>query len=105
MRLWAVVIVGAGVGLGMGPAQAQDMATGEAIYERSCKNCHGPTAQGMASFPKLSDKSADYLSEKLRQYRAGEQVGPNTALMRPNAAGLSDAEIASVAAYIAESFE
>jgi len=86
-------------------ARAQDASGGEALYQGLCRNCHGPTAQGMASFPKLAHQSEAYLVERLKQYRAGEKVGPNTALMQPNAADLSDAEIASVAAYIATNFD
>jgi len=105
MRLWAVLVTGVGVALGAVPAAAQDVAAGEEIYENSCKNCHGPKAQGMASFPGLAGQSAEYLVELLEQYRAGEKVGANSALMQPNATGLSDADIANVAAYIATSFE
>ena len=98
-------VIGAGAMLGAVQAQSQDMAAGEEIYQSSCKNCHGPAAQGMASFPGLADKSADYLVMRLEQYRAGERVGANSALMAPNAAGLSDADIANVAAYIAAGLE
>ena len=91
--------------LGAFPAHAEDVAAGEALYQSVCKNCHGPTAKGMASFPKLAGHSADYLSERLEQYRAGEKVGPNTALMQPMATGLSDEDIAALAAYIATSFD
>ena len=86
-------------------AESQDPATGETLYGSVCKNCHGPTAKGMASFPKLAGRDAEYLASRLERYRAGETVGPNTALMAPHASALSDEEIAALAAYIAESFE
>lgn len=88
-------------------AQAQDVDTeaGKKIYSSVCKNCHGPTGKGMASFPRLSDKDADYIASRLKQYRAGETVGPNSPLMIPQAAKLSDDEIASLAAYISTSFQ
>lgn len=91
---WAAVMVAA-------PAGAQDIAAGEDVYRSVCKNCHGPTAKGMASFPKLTDQSEAYLIMRLDQYRAGEKVGANTALMRPVAMDLSDEDVANVAAYIA----
>jgi len=90
---------------GAGPASAEDVAAGETLYQNVCRNCHGPTAQGMASFPKLAGNSAEYLASRLEQYRAGEKVGPNTALMRPLATDLSDEDISDLAAYIATSFE
>ncbi len=84
---------------------AQDLPAGESLYQSVCKNCHGPTAKGLASFPKLAGYTAEYLTERLEQYRAGEKLGPNTALMKPNATGLSDEDIANLAAYIATTFE
>lgn len=82
-----------------------DIAIGEELYKDTCKNCHGPKAKGMASFPKLAGHEAEYLVERLTTYRAGEKVGPNTALMAPMAADLSDEDIASLAIYISETFE
>ena len=78
-----------------------DMAAGGTLYAGTCRNCHGPKAQGLASFPRLADQEADFLKGRLEQYRAGEKVGPNSALMFPIARELSDADIANVAAFIA----
>lgn len=80
---------------------AADLAAGEEYYAAVCSNCHGPAAKGMASFPKLTGHDAEFLITRLEQYRAGETVGPNTALMAPIAADLSDEDIANLAAYIA----
>ena len=87
------------------PVHAQDVGAGETLYKSVCKNCHGPTAKGMASFPKLAGNDAEYLAKRLQQYRAGEKVGPNSALMSPHAVELSDEDIEAVAAYISTSFE
>ena len=84
---------------------AQDASSGETLYQDVCKNCHGPTAKGMASFPKLAGQNVAYLVSRLEQYRAGEKVGPNTALMMPLAADLSDEDIANLAAYITTAFD
>lgn len=85
-------------------ASAQDISAGEAAYQKDCRHCHGPTAKGMAVFPKLTGNSADYLVKRLKQYRAGEKVGPNTALMAPLAKGLTDQDISNLAAYITTTF-
>ncbi|MBJ3763341.1 c-type cytochrome [Maribius pontilimi] len=82
-----------------------DAAAGEEIYQSVCKNCHGQKAQGMASFPKLSDKDFEYITMRLEQYRSGEKVGANSALMMPHAAELSDDDIANLAEYITTSFD
>lgn len=96
------IIMGALFVLGAtGTAAADaDLAAGEEIYQDVCRACHGPNAGGMASFPQLSDKSEEYLVGRLEEYRAGEQVGPNSPLMWPVAADLSDADIVNIAAYI-----
>lgn len=83
-------------------AHAQDSASGAEIYKDVCKNCHGPTGKGMASFPKLVGHDADYLTDRLETYRAGEKVGPNSPLMYPLAEELSDEDIADIVAFITE---
>ncbi|UWQ20388.1 c-type cytochrome [Jannaschia sp. W003] len=83
-------------------AAAGDPEVGAAIYDEVCKNCHGPTGKGMASFPKLVGHDAAYLIEKLEAYRAGEKVGPNSALMYGVAEELTDDDIAGLAAYIVD---
>lgn len=87
--------------LGAGAARAQDVAAGEELYGSVCRTCHGPTAKGMASFPRLAGHDAEYLAGQLEQYRAGETVGPNSPLMIPHARDLSDEDIADVVAYVA----
>lgn len=82
-----------------------DIAAGEAIYQETCRNCHGPKAGGMASFPKLAGRDAAYLLGRLQQYHAGETVGPNSGLMIPVAQDLSEEDMANVAAYISSAFE
>ena len=86
-------------------AAAEDAVPGEELYQSVCRNCHGPKAQGLASFPKLNDKDAGYLGDRLAQYRAGERVGANTALMAPHAADLTDEEIADLSTYISTAFD
>ena len=79
---------------------AGDVAAGKAKYA-TCAACHGMNAEGQGIFPKLAGQSAADLSSKLKKYRAGEQVGPMTAMMAPNASSLSDGDIMDLSAYIA----
>ncbi|WP_169308920.1 CHRD domain-containing protein [Paracoccus gahaiensis] len=81
-----------------------DLDAGEQIFTQSCRSCHGPRAQGMASFPPLDGREADYLLGRLQQYHAGEKVGPGSALMIPVAKDLSEVEMRDVSAYIASAF-
>ncbi|MCE0507325.1 c-type cytochrome [Roseivivax sp. GX 12232] len=82
-----------------------DTAQGEKAYQAVCRNCHGPKAQGVASYPRLSDKEVAYLVDRLETYRSGEKIGPNSMLMIPHAKELSDEEILNIAVYVTTAFE
>ncbi|SIO03265.1 Cytochrome c553 [Sulfurivirga caldicuralii] len=81
-------------------AFAGDAAAGKAVYGNACVGCHGANGEGGVG-PKLAGQSAEDTAAKLHKYKAGEQVGPMTSMMAPMAAGLSDADIDNIAAYIA----
>lgn len=100
-----LLIIGTILTLGMAQTQAEDIEAGKAIYAGSCVNCHGTSGRGMASFPSIAGQEADYIAKRLRQYRAGERVGPNSALMAPMAADLSDEDITNLAAYVSTTFQ
>ena len=77
-----------------------DAEAGEALYMKNCRACHGPKGKGLSAYPKLAGKTAEHLTEKLEQYRAGEKLGPNTMLMAPRAKNLSDEDIGNIVAFI-----
>lgn len=84
--------------------QAEDLEAGKKLYVNNCAQCHGPTAKGMASFPSLAGRDAEYLKSRLETYRAGEKVGANSGLMIPNARDLSDEDIANLSGFISRNF-
>lgn len=99
-----LILVAAGIVMaaGMATASAGDVEAGQAKYAASgCVGCHGPTGQGQAIFPKVAGSAAEHLADTLAKYRAGEAVGPNSAMMMPHAMNLSDDDIANLAAYMA----
>ena len=79
-------------------AQAGDAQAGHSAFG-TCVGCHGAAGEGGVG-PKLAGSSAAHIMDKLHKYKAGEQVGPMTSMMAPMAAGLSDADIANIAAYV-----
>lgn len=113
MTRFKMVMVAAGIAMTGAQAPAQDDGANEAanaamaeqIYTSVCKNCHGPTAQGMASFPKLAHRPSAYLAMRLAQYRAEQRVGANSPLMYPIAGDLSDDQIVAVSEYIATAYD
>lgn len=90
---------------GTSQAAAQDVEVGKSLYKKNCRACHGPTAKGLASYPKLVGHPAEYLVDRLERYRAGEKFGPNTPLMAPRAKKLSDEDISNIVTFIVTTFE
>lgn len=69
------------------------------MKSETCTACHGADGLGIAPiYPVLAGQHADYLAHSLRQYRSGER---SNAIMAPMAAGLSDDDIADLAAFYA----
>ncbi|GAA3899312.1 cytochrome c [Halomonas cibimaris] len=69
----------------------------------ACAACHG--MNGIASadiYPNLAGQSATYLESALKAYRAGDRKGGMSAMMSPQAAALSDEDIADIAAYYSQ---
>jgi cytochrome c553 len=79
------------------PAAADPVAQ----FTSQCASCHGPSGQGQGAFPKLAGQTADAIKAKLADYKAGKQVGAQSALMFPIAQKLSDEEIDALSAHIA----
>ncbi|NHA15800.1 cytochrome c [Thioalkalivibrio sp. XN279] len=96
-KVFPVALLAAGA-LVASSAEAGNPELGKA-KSATCVACHGDDGRGTApNFPVLAGQYADYLEHALRQYRSGER---NNALMAPMAAGLSDDDIADLAAYYA----
>jgi cytochrome c553 len=80
------------------PLLAGDAAAGKAKYA-ACGGCHG--ANGISpspANPSLAGKSADEIVAALNEYKSGAR---NNATMKAMASGLSDDDIANIAAYVA----
>ena len=81
------------IAVGENRAQVKGEAT-----KQSCVDCHGAEGNAPidASYPKLGGQYGDYIAHALQAYRAGNR---QNALMTPQAAQLSDQDIADLAAY------
>ncbi len=79
---------------------AGDIKLGEAKFMKNCKQCHGPAGMGLASYPKVSGNSIEYTTDKLKKYRDGIEIGPNSSLMIMMARSLSDTDIKNLATYL-----
>ena len=67
----------------------------------SCIACHGASGQGGVG-PALAGKSAEYLSQRLYAYKAGERVGMQSAMMWGQAGMLTDLDIEELSEWMSE---
>lgn len=80
------------------PAQAADPAAGKAQYEATCAACHGPSGISVAPvYPNLGGQKGEYIVTQLKAFRDGSRKND---IMQPQAQGLSDTQIANLAAYL-----
>lgn len=71
---------------------------------QTCAGCHGQKGEGMASFPALAGRDADYIINALLQYKRQEPRGPMSALMYGQAQTLTDGQIGTIGVYIQQGF-
>ncbi len=100
MRTSAIIAMLALTGLINTPLQAGDAAAGASAYmAKGCVGCHGAAGkQPIANYPAIGGKPAEFISTELNKFRKGERDNP---IMMPMAAGLNDADVDNLAAYLA----
>lgn len=97
------VAIGLALGLGLmsGSVMAGDIAAGQA-KSAICAACHG--VDGIAvipGYPHLKGQNEQYLVSSIKAYKNKERTGGLAVVMQAQAAMLSDADIANIAAYYA----
>lgn len=84
--------------LASGPVLAADIEAGRAAAN-SCAACHGMDGNSAnPAFPSIAGQGEKYLAKQLADYRSGARVNE---IMGPQAANLSDEDIANLAAFYA----
>ncbi len=87
------------IALATGGALASESAAGKE-KSKVCAACHGPEGNSAsAEFPRLAGQHYDYLVKALKDYRSGARKNP---IMAPQAAKLSDRDIADLADFYSE---
>lgn len=97
-KLCALLGLTAVLGLALSAAQAADPAAGQKLYSTTCIACHGQNGISVAPiYPNLAGQKDEYLITQLKAFRDGTRVNP---IMSPMAKGLTDTDIANLAAYL-----
>jgi cytochrome c553 len=93
-----LVSVGMSLLFAISVAQAAgDPAAGKA-KAAVCAACHGANGQGVPPNPALVGKSEDDMLQAMKDYKSGKRAN---AVMKGITAGLSDQDMANLAAYYA----
>ena len=79
------------------------MAKGRRIAARlDCAQCHGERLTGSGNTaPDIAGRSPSYLARELYDFQQGTRHGTLSAPMRQVAAGLSNADLVNLTAYLA----
>lgn len=95
-----------GLVVGMSLFAGQAMAAGDVTAGKAkaavCAACHG--ADGVAvipGYPNLKGQNEQYIVTSINAYKNKERNGGLAAVMQAQAAALSDADVANLAAYYA----
>ncbi len=98
MKLLSTIILASAVAFS-GSALAGDAAAGQSAFAaKGCIGCHGAGGVSVVpAYPTLKGKDAAFVKENLTNFRSGARV---SATMNAMAAGLNDADIENLAAYI-----
>ncbi|WP_457746032.1 c-type cytochrome [Sulfurimonas sp.] len=76
---------------------------GENLYfVKSCSSCHGPSAEGSSTYPRLANKKEDYIRKRLINFRAGKVRSVSAQMMSQFAKPLSDAEIKALSYFLSQ---
>ena len=91
------------VPVSMGAKGGGDVAAGGAIYQKTCKACHGPTGQGNPAMVKASKGAMQDLTSPEVQGRTDEQLAKDIAGGTPAKKAikpLSEKEMKDAIAYV-----
>jgi cytochrome c len=78
-------------------------ADGAAIYlAKGCIGCHGAEGKApiMGTYPKLAGQNKEYAAAQIKAIRDGKRTSDIAVAMQATIAGMSDADVDAVAAYL-----
>lgn len=70
------------------------------FFANACSSCHGPSAEGSSTYPRLANKKSSYLKKKLIDFRAGKASSVSQQMMAQFAKKLSDRDIDDLSFFL-----
>ena len=70
------------------------------FFANGCSSCHGPSAEGSSTYPRLANKKQAYLKKKLIDFRAGKAQSVSQQMMSQFAEKLSDENIEDLSYFL-----
>ena len=99
MKLTSLILPALFIVLAPSSVLAGDVAAGK-VKAVMCTSCHGANGKAMIpTYPSLAGQNEQYLIMALNAYKGGKRTGGQAGIMAGMSAGLSDADIANLAAY------
>jgi len=83
---------------GIGVAHAAGNVAAGKAKAVVCAGCHGAQGQGVGSYPSLNGLSEAQIVQNLKDFKSGKR---DNAVMKGITAGLTDQDMANLAAYFA----
>lgn len=98
LRTASAALIAFALSSAVAAAPVGNIAAGKDKATKVCSACHGADGNKTldGSYPRLAGQYPDYLTKALTDYRSGKRKNP---IMMGQAQGLTDQEIADVAAY------
>lgn len=76
---------------------------GEYLYfSKACSSCHGPSAEGSSTAPKLANKPQKYLAKKLYDFKNGKFSNQSQQMMSQFVRVFSDKDIEALSLFLSE---
>lgn len=80
------------------PQGPQEQGPTTESIARNCTGCHGVDGKSPASIPTIYGKSADWMAERLKEFRDGKR---NSTIMQRIIKPFADSDIQAIAKYFA----
>lgn len=104
-RFILLALAAAAAGTSLAAELKGDVAKGKDIATNICAACHAADGNsGIAMYPKLSAQFSNYIFHQTKDIKEGKRTTGAAASMAPMVMGLSEQDIADVAAYYAKQF-